>query len=66
MTECYISKFKWLFKKEKLIFVQFFLIPSEKSELSREKESLLKKKTKEKKANKELIKMFDDKIKLSV
>ena len=65
MTECYISKFKWLFKKENLIFVQFFLIPSEKSELSREKESLLKK-TKEKKANKELIKMFDDKIKLSV
>ena len=65
MTECYISKFKWLFKKENLIFVQFFLIPSEKSELSREKESLMKK-TKEKKANKELIKMFDDKIKLSV
>ena len=65
MTECYISKFKWLFRKENLIFVQFFLIPSEKSELSREKESLLKK-TKEKKANKELIKMFDDKIKLSV
>ena len=65
MTECYISKFKWLFKKENLIFVQFFLIPSEKSELSREKESLLKK-TEEKKANKELIKMFDDKIKLSV
>ena len=65
MTECCISKFKWLFEKEKLIFVQFFLIPSEKSELSREKESLLKK-TKEKKANKELIKMFDDKIKLSV
>ena len=65
MTECYISKFKWLFKKENLIFVQFFLISSEKSELSREKESLLKK-TKEKKANKELIKMFDDKIKLSV
>ena len=65
MTECYISKFKWLFKKENLIFVQFFLIPSEKSELSREKESLLKK-TKEKKANKELIKMFDDKTKLSV
>ena len=65
MTERYISKFKWLFKKENLIFVQFFLIPSEKSELSREKESLLKK-TKEKKANKELIKMFDDKIKLSV
>ena len=65
MTECYISKFKWLFKKENLIFVQFFLISSEKSELSREKESLLKK-TKEKKANKELIKMFDDKTKLSV
>ena len=65
MTECCISKSKWLFEKEKLIFVQFFLIPSEKSELSREKESLLKK-TKEKKANKELIKMFDDKIKLSV
>ena len=65
MAERYISKFKWLFKKENLIFVQFFLIPSEKSELSREKESLLKK-TKEKKANKELIKMFDDKIKLSV
>ena len=65
MTECYISKFKWLFKKENLIFVQFFLISSEKSELSREKESLLKK-TKEKKASKELIKMFDDKIKLSV
>ena len=65
MTECYISKFKWLFKKENVIFVQFFLRPSEKSELSREKKSLLKK-TKEKKANKELIKMFDDKTKLSV
>ena len=47
------------------MFVQFFLIPSEKSELSRKKESLLKK-TKEKKANREQIKMVDDKIKLSV
>ena len=65
MTECYISKFKWLSKKENIIFVQFFLIPSEKSELSRKKESLLKK-TKEKKANREQIKMVDDKIKLSV
>ena len=65
MTECYISNFKWLFKKEYIIFVQFFLIPSEKSELSRKKESLLKK-TKEKKANREQIKMVDDKIKLSV
>ena len=54
------------FQKGRFNICSIFLDTFRKVRILKRKESLLKKKTKEKKANKELIKMFDDKIKLSV
>ena len=54
------------FQKGKFNICSIFLVTLRKVRIIKRKGKSTEKKTKEKKADKELIKMFDDKIKLSV